>query len=134
MYVGNHHAFGLSEFVRSFGYRFYSNDRRGAARKTNQPRFNGYRIWDIRDWTPEADEGSEFLVAKVPLQKRNKEYKPTQVNPNLDSNGQIMLMQGDYGNSFVDGMMYNNTFGYHTLNYWQYVDYFFSMAWSSISG
>ena len=93
-------------------------------RKTNQPRFNGYRIWDIRDWTPEADEGSEFLVAKVPLQKRNKEYKPTQVNPNLDSNGQIMLMQGDYGNSFVDGMMYNNTFGYHTLNYWQYVDYF----------
>ena len=94
------------------------------ARKTNQPRFNGYRIWDIRDWTPEADEGSEFLVAKVPLQKRNKEYKPTQVNPNLDSNGQIMLMQGDYGNSFVDGMMYNNTFGYHTLNYWQYVDYF----------
>ena len=94
------------------------------SRKTNQPRFNGYRIWDIRDWTPEADEGSEFLVAKVPLQKRNKEYKPTQVNPNLDSKGQIMLMQGDYGNSFVDGMMYNNTFGYHTLNYWQYVDYF----------
>ena len=94
------------------------------ARKTNQPRFNGYRIWDIRDWTPEADEGSEFLVAKVPLQKRNEDYKPTQVNPNLDSKGQIMLMQGDYGNSFVDSMMYNNTFGYHTLNYWQYVDYF----------
>ena len=60
----------------------------------------------------------------MPLQKRNEDYKPTQVNPNLDSKGQIMLMQGDYGNSFVDSMMYNNTFGYHTLNYWQYVDYF----------
>lgn len=93
-------------------------------RKENQPRFNGYRIWDIRDWSPEADEGAEFLVAKVPLQGRNAAYKPTQVNPDLDSDGQIMLMQGDYGNAFVDGMMYNNTFGYHTLNYWQYVDYF----------
>ena len=29
MYVGNYHAFGLSEFVRSFGYRFYSNDSQG---------------------------------------------------------------------------------------------------------
>lgn len=93
-------------------------------RKENQPRFNGYRIWDIRDWTPEADEGAEFLRAKVPLQNRNAAYTPTQVNRDLGSEGQIMLMQGDYGNAFVDGMMYNNTFGYHTLNYWQYVDYF----------
>ena len=63
-------------------------------RKENQPRFNGYRIWDIRDWTPEADEGAEFLRAKVPLQNRNAAYTPTQVNPDLGSQGQIMLMQG----------------------------------------
>lgn len=33
-------------------------------RKENQPRFNGYRIWDIRDWTPEADEGGGISEGK----------------------------------------------------------------------
>ena len=92
-------------------------------RKANQPKFSGYRVWDIKDWSPEEDPGAEFMRARVPLQERNKPFKPTQANPDLDANAQIMLMQGDYGNVFSDGMMYNNTFGYYTLNYWQYVDY-----------
>ncbi|MEG2429785.1 MAG: hypothetical protein RSA99_05315, partial [Oscillospiraceae bacterium] len=94
------------------------------ARKANQPKFSGYRVWDIRDWTPEADPGSEFLRAEIPLQKRITPFKPTQANPDLNSNAEIMLMQGDYGDAFVDGMMYNNTFLYNTLNFWQYTDYF----------
>lgn len=101
-------------------------------RKDNQPKFNGYRIWDIRDWSPEEDPGSEFLRADVPLQERIEPFKPTQANPDLDSDAEIMLMQGDYGDAFVDGMMYNNTFGYHTLNYWQYVDYF--SPWHGAAG
>ncbi len=94
------------------------------ARKANQPKFSGYRVWDIKDWSPETDPGSEFMRAKIPLQKRNAPFAATQANPKLDTKAEIMLMQGDYGNVFSDGMMYNNTFGYHTLNYWQYVDYF----------
>lgn len=94
------------------------------ARKDNQPKFSGYRVWDIRDWTPAKDPGSEFLRAEIPLQKRIAPFKQTQANPQLDSDAEIMLMQGDYGNTFVDGMMYNNTFNYNTLNFWQYTDYF----------
>ncbi|SHJ85579.1 Endo-beta-N-acetylglucosaminidase D [Clostridium cavendishii DSM 21758] len=94
------------------------------AREKNQPKFSGYRVWDIRDWSPETDVDAQFLRSQIPLQKRNEAFKPTQANPNLNSDAQVMLMQGDYGNAFVDGMMYNNTFGYHTLNFWQYVDYF----------
>jgi endo-beta-N-acetylglucosaminidase D len=94
------------------------------AQKTNQPGFNGYRVWDIRDWTPEADPGSEFLRAEIPKQDRITPFQATQANPTLNSEAEVMLMQGDYGDAFVDGMMYNNTFNYHALNFWQYTDYF----------
>ncbi len=94
------------------------------ARKAEQPKFSGYRIWDMRDWSPETDPYAEFLRAEIPLQKRIEAFKPTQANPELDSNAEIMLMQGDYGNAFVDGMPYNNTFLYHNLNFWQYTDYY----------
>lgn len=94
------------------------------ARKAEQPKFSGYRIWDISQWSPETDPYAEFLRADIPLQERIDAFKPTQANPTLDSDAQIMLMQGDYGNAFVDGMMYNNTFLYHTLNFWQYTDYY----------
>ena len=94
------------------------------ARKAEQPKFSGYRIWDMRDWSPETDPYAEFLRAEIPLQSRIEAFKPTQANPTLDSDAQIMLMQGDYGNAFVDGMPYNNTFLYHTLNFWQYTDYY----------
>lgn len=94
------------------------------ARKAEQPKFSGYRIWDMRTWSPETDPYAEFLRAEIPLQNRIEAFKPTQANPTLDSDAQIMLMQGDYGNAFVDGMPYNNTFLYHTLNFWQYTDYY----------
>lgn len=94
------------------------------ARKAEQPKLSGYRIWDMRDWSPETDPYAEFLRAEIPLQKRIDAFKPTQANPELDSDAQVMLMQGDYGNAFIDGMPYNNTFLYHTLNFWQYTDYY----------
>lgn len=65
-----------------------------------------------------------FLKLKFLYKKRNEPFKDTQANPQLDSKAEIMLMQGDYGNTFTDGMMYNNTFGYYPLSFWQYTDYF----------
>ncbi|MFM1525043.1 MULTISPECIES: endo-beta-N-acetylglucosaminidase [Helcococcus] len=115
----------LASFVPQKAYAADSIPMTGEAkRKANQPKFSGYRVWDIRDWTPENDPGAQLLKAKVPLQKRNEPFKATQANPTLESNAEIMLMQGDYGNTFTDGMMYNNTFGYYPLSFWQYTDYF----------
>ena len=93
---------------------------RGAA----QPHFSGYRMKDVRNWDAETDPFAEMMQAKVPLQSRNEAFKPTQANPEMESDAQIMLMQGDYGNSFVDSTMYNNDFTEHCLNFWQYADYF----------
>lgn len=89
-----------------------------------QPRFAGYRLQEIRDWSPNTDPYSAFLRAEVPLQKRIAPLTATQADPSLDGEAEIMLMQGDYGNSFFDTPMANNDFANHTLNYWQYVDYF----------
>ena len=89
-----------------------------------QPHFSGYRMKDVRNWDSETDPFAEMMQAKVPLQDRNEAFKPTQANPEMESDAKIMLMQGDYGNSFVDSMMYNNDFAEHCLNFWQYADYF----------
>ena len=89
-----------------------------------QPHFSGYRMKDVRNWDEETDPYAEMMRAKVPMQERNEPFKPTQANPTLESDAQVMLMQGDYGNSFVDSMMYNNDFSEHCLNFWQYADYF----------
>ena len=89
-----------------------------------QPHFSGYRMKDVRNWDSETDPFAEMMQAKVPLQERNEAFKPTQANPEMESDAQIMLMQGDYGNSFVDSMMYNNDFSEHCLNFWQYTDYY----------
>ena len=45
------------------------------------------------------------------------------MKPELDGKSEIMLMQGDYGNSFFGSTTFNNTFTDHTLNFWQYTDY-----------
>ncbi len=89
-----------------------------------QPRFFGYRSQDIENWSPETDPYAESLRASVPLQKRNEAFTATQANPYLESKAEVMLMQGDYGNSFFDSYTYNNTFSEHVLNFWQYADYF----------
>ena len=89
-----------------------------------QPHFSGYRMKDVRNWDSETDPFAEMMQAKVPLQDRNEPFKPTQANPEMESDAKIMLMQGDYGNSFVDSMMYNNDFAEHCLSFWQYTDYF----------
>ncbi len=95
-----------------------------AALGSAQPRFSGYRLQEIRDWSPETDPYSTFLRAAVPLQERIDLLAATQADPTLDGKAEVMLMQGDYGNAFFDTPMANNDFANHTLNYWQYVDYF----------
>lgn len=89
-----------------------------------QPRFSGYRVQEIRDWSPQTDPYAEFLRAEVPLQPRIGRLAQTQANPSLDGKAEIMLMQGDYGNAFFNTPMQNNDFAQHTLNFWQYTDYF----------
>lgn len=90
---------------------------------TAQPQFGGYRVADIRDWSPETDPFAPYLRATVPLQKRIAHDAKTQANPTLDGKAQIMLMQGDYGNTFFGGAPANNDVTDNTLNFWQYVDY-----------
>ncbi|SHI45189.1 Endo-beta-N-acetylglucosaminidase D [Tessaracoccus bendigoensis DSM 12906] len=89
-----------------------------------QPRFSGYRIQEIRDWTPEADPHAAFLRSRVPLQPRIAALRETQADPSLDGHAQVMLMQADYGNAFFDTAMANDDFCNHALNFWGYVDYF----------
>lgn len=89
-----------------------------------QPRFSGYRLQEIKDWSPETDPYSEYLRSAIPLQQRIAPLQATQANPTLDGKAEVMLMQGDYGNAFFDTPMVNNDFANHTLNFWQYVDYF----------
>ncbi|WP_296141062.1 endo-beta-N-acetylglucosaminidase [uncultured Tessaracoccus sp.] len=89
-----------------------------------QPRFAGYRLQEIRDWSPQTDPYAEFLRADVPLQPRNAPDRATQANPELASDAEVMLMQGDYGNAFFDTPIANNDFGNLAFSFWQYVDYF----------
>lgn len=46
-----------------------------------EPTFAGYRVKDIENWDPSTDPYSEFLVASVPLQKRNEAFAATQASP-----------------------------------------------------
>lgn len=89
-----------------------------------QPTFPGYRIRDILNWSPETDPHAELLRARVPLQKRIDPFAPTQADPTLAHDAQVLLMQGDYGNSFFGSTPYNDEFSEHTLNFWQYTDIF----------
>ncbi|WP_455951958.1 endo-beta-N-acetylglucosaminidase [Arcanobacterium haemolyticum] len=90
---------------------------------TAQPKNMGHRLQDVRDWSPETDPYAPFLRADVPLQKRIDHDPTTQADPNLDGKAEIMLMQGDYGNSFFDNFRANNDANQHTLQFWQYADY-----------
>jgi len=89
-----------------------------------EPTFAGYRVKDVKNWNPETDPDAELLRAKIPLQNRNEAFKATQAKPYLESNAQVMLMQGDYGNSFFGSTLYTNEFSEHVLNFWQYADYY----------
>lgn len=95
-----------------------------SAIKSAQPHFSGYRVRDMEVWSPLTDPHAELMQAKVPLQKRNEPFRPTQVNPKLTAPVEVMLMQGDYGNSFFDSTIANNSYGNVAFNFWQYTDYF----------
>ena len=89
-----------------------------------EPTFAGYRVKDVKNWSPETDPDAELMRAQVPLQNRNEAFKATQAKTYLNSDAQVMLMQGDYGNSFFGSTMYTNEFSEHVLNFWQYADYY----------
>lgn len=89
-----------------------------------EPTFAGYRVKDVKNWSPETDPDAELMRAQVPLQNRNEAFKATQAKTYLESDAQVMLMQGDYGNSFFGSTMYTNEFSEHVLNFWQYADYY----------
>ncbi|MDO4665508.1 MAG: hypothetical protein Q4A71_04820 [Actinomycetaceae bacterium] len=88
-----------------------------------QPRNMGHRLQDVRDFSPETDPYANFMRAEIPLQPRLARNPGTQVFPNLDGKAQVMLMQGDYGNTFFDEFRANNDANHHTLQFWQYADY-----------
>ena len=88
-----------------------------------QPRNAGYRLQDIRTWSPQTDPYARYLRAEVPLQPRIPHDPSTQAHPELDAKAQVMLMQGDYGNSFFGNFRANDGFAHNVLNFWQYADY-----------
>ncbi|MBZ9685704.1 hypothetical protein G9F72_004980 [Clostridium estertheticum] len=89
----------------------------------NQPVYHGHRKQDILNWTPETDEYSEFMRAKVPLQQRNAAFKPTQANPTLNQEVKDLILTSDYGDEFFNPTGYNDQFAQNLFNFWQYVDY-----------
>ncbi|WCC79272.1 endo-beta-N-acetylglucosaminidase [Cutibacterium equinum] len=88
-----------------------------------QPRNAGRRLQDIRTWTPQTDPYAAFLRAQIPLQPRIAHDPDTQTRHDLDGKAEVMLMQGDYGNSFFGNFRANDGFANNTLNFWQYADY-----------
>lgn len=92
--------------------------------KSAQPHFSGYTVRNIEAWDKETDPYSDLMRARVPLQKRNEAFSATQANPGLNDKTEVMLMQGDYGNSFFNSTIANNSYGNVAFNFWQYTDYF----------
>lgn len=88
-----------------------------------QPRNAGHRLQGIRTWSPQTDPYARYLRAEVPLQPRIPHDPSTQAHPELDAKAQVMLMQGDYGNSFFGNFRANDGFAHNVLNFWQYADY-----------
>jgi endo-beta-N-acetylglucosaminidase D len=97
-----------------------------AAVGDNQPRMVGHRMYDMEKWSPETDPYADLMRANIPLQKRIEPFTATQANPNLKSEAEILVMGGDYGNSFFEGVPYNNDFSQYQFNFWQYTDYYAS--------
>lgn len=87
-----------------------------------QPHFPGYRVKDLQNWSKNTDPSADMMRARIPLQDRNEAFQATQADPTLTDDAKVMLMQGDYGNSFFDSMIYNNDFSEHCFNFWQYTD------------
>ena len=88
-----------------------------------QPRNAGHRLQDIRTRSPQTDPYARYLRAEVPLQPRIPHDPSIQAHPELDAKAQVMLMQGDYGNSFFGNFRANDGFAHNVLNFWQYADY-----------
>lgn len=50
-----------------------------------EPTFAGYRVKDVKNWSPETDPDAELMRAQVPLQNRNEAFKATQAKTYLES-------------------------------------------------
>lgn len=121
-------SMAISTFAGIFmGSKAYADtwpDIGSAKIKSAQPHFSGYSVRNIETWDKETDPFSDLMRARVPLQKRNEAFTQTQANPSLNDKTEVMLMQGDYGNSFFNSTIANNSYGNVAFNFWQYTDYF----------
>lgn len=110
------------------------NDVGSAKIKSAQPHFVGYTVRNIESWDKTTDPFSDLMRARVPLQTKNERFSATQANPDLDGKAEVMLMQGDYGNSFFDSAVANNSYGNVVFPFWQYTDYFCPWHGASTAG
>lgn len=95
-----------------------------SAKGENQPYAHGYRVYDIKEWSPETDVFGPYMRAQVPLQERNEAFAATQANPELDPSTEFFSLSGDYGNAFFDSYQSTNEFSQYLFNFWQYTDYY----------
>lgn len=128
----------ISAFTGGFSRNTYAADTwpdvNNAKIKSAQPHFVGYTVRNIESWDETTDPFSDLMRARVPLQTKNERFSATQANPDLDGKAEVMLMQGDYGNSFFDSAVANNSYGNVAFPFWQYTDYFCPWHGASTAG
>lgn len=96
------------------------------AKGENQPYQHGYNPDQLLDWDPTTDPHAEQLRSRVPLQARAEPHAPTQRNPDLPAETEMLALSGDYGNAFFESHPYTNVFAQHLFSFWQYTDYYAS--------
>ncbi|GIH16682.1 endo-beta-N-acetylglucosaminidase [Rugosimonospora africana] len=90
------------------------------------PSLHGYDAPAIKAWTPETDPFAKYFRSRVPLAKRIRTFAPTQANPSLTPNPQLLSLSNDYvePNNKVVMHPYGDSFNAYALRFWQYLDTF----------
>lgn len=62
----------------------------------HQPYMHGYNVDQIKSWSPETDRFAKYFRSRVPLAERIPAFAPTQANPALSAEPQVMNLSADY--------------------------------------
>ncbi len=93
----------------------------GKRQRSHLPSMHGYNANDIKNWNPETDENAKYFRSRVPLAERIPTFSPTQANPRLSAEPQVMNLSADYDKE-NEGFKYNERFCCNVLKFWQYTD------------
>lgn len=101
----------------------------------HQPYMHGYNVDQIKSWSPETDRFAKYFRSRVPLAERIPAFAPTQANPALSTEPQVMNLSADYDKeAFFEAYRYNDSFSRNLLNFWQYTDLYGSWHGLPVDG